>query len=87
MCARVYRVSNGGLQRSVLLLLAADVVEGKEDVMVVVQGGWQLNFGLIMKIWRAGEEKVKITQLTLHVCLKKKKKFLNRHVGSALLWN
>lgn len=64
---RVYRVSNGCLQRSVLLLLAADVVEGKEDVMVVVQGGWQLNFGLIVKIRRTGEEKVKIAQLTLQV--------------------
>lgn len=30
-----YRVSNRGLQRCVLFLLAADVVKGEEDVVVV----------------------------------------------------
>ena len=30
-----YRVSDGGLQRCVLLLLTADVIEGEEDVVVV----------------------------------------------------
>lgn len=49
--AVIYRVSHRGFQRRVLLLLAADVVKGKENVVVVGQGGRQLNLDLIMKVW------------------------------------
>lgn len=49
--AVTYRVSHRGFQWRVLLLLAADVVKGKENVVVVRQGGRQLNLDLIMKVW------------------------------------
>lgn len=45
-----YRVSHRGLQRCVLLLLAADMVKGEENVVVVRQGGRQLDLDLIMKV-------------------------------------
>lgn len=45
-----YCVSHRGLQRCVLLLLAADVVKCEEDVVVVRQGGRQLDLDLVMKV-------------------------------------
>lgn len=50
-----YRVPDGRLQRCVLLLLAADVVEGEEDVVVVRQGGRELDLDLIVEVWRSVE--------------------------------
>lgn len=49
--AVTYRVSHRGLQRCVLLLLAADVVKGKKNMVVVRQGGRQLYLDLVMKVW------------------------------------
>lgn len=49
--AVTYRISYRRLQWCVLFLLAADVVKGKENVVVVRQGGRQLNLDLIMKVW------------------------------------
>ena len=46
-----YRISNRGLQRCVLLLLAADMVKGEENVVVVREGGRQLDLDLIVKVW------------------------------------
>lgn len=45
-----HRVSHRGLQRRVLLLLAADMVKGEENVVVVRQGGRQLDLDLVMKV-------------------------------------
>lgn len=45
-----HRVSHRGLQGRVLFLLAADVVKSEEDVVVVRQGGRQLDLDLIMKV-------------------------------------
>lgn len=53
--AVAYRVSHRGLQGCVLLLLAADVVKGKENVVVVRQGGRQLNLDLIVKVWGSAQ--------------------------------
>ena len=46
-----YRVSDGRLQGRVLFLLAADVVEREQDVVVVSQRGRQLDLDLVMEIW------------------------------------
>lgn len=54
---RSYRVADGRLQGCVLLLLAADVVEGEEDVVVVSQRGRQLDLDLVMEIWGPGGER------------------------------
>lgn len=50
-----HRVTDGRLQRRVLLLLAADVVEGEEDVVVVRQGRRELDLDLIVEVWRSVE--------------------------------
>ena len=48
--AVTYCVSHRGLQWCVLLLLAADVVKGEENVVMVRQGGRELDLDLIMKV-------------------------------------
>lgn len=48
-----YRVSDRGFQGCVLLLLAADVVKGEEDVVVIRQGGRELDLDLIVEVWRS----------------------------------
>lgn len=50
-----HRVTDGRLQRRVLLLLAADVVEGEENVVVVRQGGGELDLDLVVEVWRSVE--------------------------------
>ena len=46
-----YRVSHRGFQGGVLFLLAADMVEGEQDMVVVSQRGRQLDLHLIMEVW------------------------------------
>lgn len=60
MCSS-YRVSHGGLQRGVLFLLAANVVEGEQDVVVVSQRSRQLDLHLIMEVWGPGGNTTTIT--------------------------
>lgn len=48
--AVTYRVSDRRLQWCVLLLLAADMVKGEENVVMVRQGGGELDLDLIMKV-------------------------------------
>lgn len=48
--AVTYRVSHRRLQWCVLLLLAADMVKGEENVVMVRQGGRELDLDLIMKV-------------------------------------
>lgn len=45
-----YRVSHRGLQWCVLLLLTANVVKCEENVVVVGQGGRQLDLDLIVEV-------------------------------------
>lgn len=49
--AVTYRVSHRGLQRRILLLLAADVIKGEQNVVVIRQRGGKFNLDLIVKIW------------------------------------
>ena len=48
-------VSHRGLQRRVLLGLAADVVEGEEQVVVIRQVGGNLHLDLLVELWRPWE--------------------------------
>ena len=51
-------VAHGGLQGGVLLGLAADVVEGEQQVVVVRQVGGNLHLGLLVELggpWGTGE--------------------------------
>lgn len=45
-----HRVSHRGLQWRVLLLLAADMVKGEQNVVVVRQRGRQFDLNLVMKV-------------------------------------
>lgn len=45
-----HSVAHGGLQRSVLLGLAADVVEGEQQMMVVCQIGRNLHLRLLIEL-------------------------------------
>lgn len=45
-------VAHGRLQGSVLFRLAADVVEGEEQVVVVRQVGGNLHLHFLVELWR-----------------------------------
>lgn len=55
---RTHSVSHRGLQRSVLFGLAADVVEGEEQVVVVSQIGRNLHLHLLIELRRPSEQKL-----------------------------
>lgn len=61
-----YRVSHRGLQWCVLLLLAADMVKGEKNVVVVWQRGGQFDLNLVMKVGRSTSINKKKTKKQFH---------------------
>lgn len=52
-----HRVAHGRLQGGILLGLAADVIEGEEQVVVVGEVGGNLHLYLLVELWGPAEIK------------------------------